>query len=70
MCPVCAILLDWQYLLTSEEESFNGDLWMQEHLMGKWVSNFLLQIMMQKLIEVATKLRMLKHALATSLMIE
>jgi len=38
MCPVCAILLDWQYLLTSEEESFNGDLWMQEHLMGKWVS--------------------------------
>ena len=69
MCPVCAILLDWQYLLTSEEESFNGDLWMQEHLMGKWVSNFLLQIMMQKLIEVATKLRMLKP-LATSLMIE
>ena len=35
-----------------------------------WGSEFLLQIMMQKLIEVATKLRMLKHALATSLMIE
>ena len=36
-CFVYAALLDWQHPLTSEEESFSGDLWMQEHLMGKWV---------------------------------
>ena len=37
-CFVYAALLDWQHPLTSEEESFSGDLWIQGHLMEKWVS--------------------------------